>query len=112
LSRREYPQASIKTAPPSCFFLPQKLAHLAKASRETLWLDGRVITCVGPIIARMPMKEMLEKLPAQDFIRVHRSYILPLTRIVSLRNNVIITPEKEIPVGKTYLEEIQRLYKP
>jgi DNA-binding LytR/AlgR family response regulator len=64
-----------------------------------------------PIMTRMPMKEMLEKLPAQEFIRVHRSYILPLQRILSLRNNVITTPEKEIPVGKTYIEEIQRLYR-
>ena len=33
------------------------------------------------IVARMPMKDMMEKLPSADFIRVHRSYILPFRKL-------------------------------
>ena len=43
-----------------------------------------------PIVARMTMKSMLEKLPQVDtpdgqFIRVHRSYIVPFNRIEGMR---------------------------
>jgi DNA-binding LytR/AlgR family response regulator len=58
-----------------------------------------------PIIARMTMKEMVDKLPSQAFMRVHRSYIVPLKNIESVRNNIITISQREIPVGKTYLRE-------
>lgn len=64
------------------------------------------------IVARMTMKDMLEKLPGRDFIRVHRSFIVPLHRILSVRNYIVVLPEKEVPVGKTYIEEFNTRYKP
>jgi len=55
-----------------------------------------------PIVARMTMKAMLEKLPETNFIRVHRSFIVPLSRIDKVRNKTIYIGEKEIPVGNSY----------
>ncbi len=57
------------------------------------------------VVARMPMKDMLEKLPSNDFVRVHRSFILPFSKIESVRNNTISLGEVQIPIGKTYVEE-------
>ncbi|NJO25779.1 MAG: LytTR family transcriptional regulator [Bacteroidia bacterium] len=34
-----------------------------------------------PVIARIPMKDIMEKLPSTEFIRVHRSFILPFTKL-------------------------------
>jgi DNA-binding LytR/AlgR family response regulator len=62
------------------------------------------------VIARMPMKDMLEKLPTPDFLRVHRSFIIPFNRIHAVRNNNIVIPEREIPIGKTYVEEFFNRY--
>lgn len=59
------------------------------------------------IVARMSMKDLLEKLPADAFMRVHRSFIVPVAAIRSVRNSIIQLPEKEIPIGKTYLEEFR-----
>jgi DNA-binding LytR/AlgR family response regulator len=57
------------------------------------------------VVARMPMKDMLEKLPSNDFVRVHRSFILPFSKIESVRNNTISLGEVQIPIGKTYVDE-------
>ncbi len=57
------------------------------------------------VVARMTMKEMLENLPEKDFIRVHRSYILPFKQILSVRNKIISIPGQEIPLGNTYLDD-------
>lgn len=57
-----------------------------------------------PVVARMTMKAVLEKLPANDFIRVHRSYIVPFTRIESYRNKTIFIAGEEIPTGSSYEE--------
>jgi DNA-binding LytR/AlgR family response regulator len=57
-----------------------------------------------PVVARMTMKAILEKLPANDFIRVHRSYIVPFNRIESYRNKLITIAGEEIPTGSSYEE--------
>jgi DNA-binding LytR/AlgR family response regulator len=54
------------------------------------------------IVARMTMKAILEKLPASDFIRVHRSFIVPVSRIDKLRNKIIYIKDEEIPVSASY----------
>lgn len=55
-----------------------------------------------PVIARMTMKAMLEKLPQKAFIRVHRSFIIPLSRIEKVRNKTIHIGDNSIPIGNSY----------
>jgi DNA-binding LytR/AlgR family response regulator len=57
-----------------------------------------------PLMVRMTMKAMLEKLPAKLFIRVHRSYIIPLKRVEKVRNRMIHIAGEEIPLGNSYAE--------
>lgn len=59
----------------------------------------------------MTMKAMLQKLPENDFIRVHRSFIVPFARIESVRNRVITLDKEEIPIGVTYEEEFLKRYR-
>ena len=56
-----------------------------------------------PILSRMTMKEIIEILPEKDFKRIHRSYIIPVKRILSISNRKVKLPERVIPVGNTYL---------
>lgn len=55
-----------------------------------------------PIVARMTIKSMLEKLPEQQFMRVHRSYVVSLARISSIRGKVVYMGEEEIPIGNSF----------
>lgn len=57
-----------------------------------------------PVIVRMTMKAFQEKLPAASFIRVHRSYIVPIARIEAVRNKMIFIAGEEIPIGSSYEE--------
>jgi len=59
-----------------------------------------------PVLTRMTMKGVLQKLPGQEFIRVHRSFIVPLKRISSVRNkNILLGDKTEIPIGVSYEKE-------
>jgi DNA-binding LytR/AlgR family response regulator len=62
------------------------------------------------IVARMPMKDIMVKLPARDFIRVHRSFILPVSKIEAVRGTTIFIGDKEFPIGRTYTEEFFNRY--
>lgn len=63
------------------------------------------------IVARMTMKAILEKLPSTDFIRVHRSFIVPIKKVESIRNKTLQILDKKIPVGNSYDEEVQKYFK-
>jgi len=84
---------------------------------EILYVEGlddylRIfLTDRKPVIARMTMKGMLEKLPANDFLRVHRSFIVPLKRIERLRNKSLLVAGQEIPVGSSYEEEFKKVFR-
>lgn len=62
-----------------------------------------------PIITRMTVKNLLEMLPPNDFIRVHRSYIVPVKKIVAIKSKSIELPKRKIPIGKTYQKTISEL---
>jgi DNA-binding LytR/AlgR family response regulator len=55
-----------------------------------------------PIVARMTMKAIMEKLPEQHFIRVHRSFIVAIKRVLQVRNKVIYLGDVRINIGQSY----------
>lgn len=63
-----------------------------------------------PVLTKMNLKIVSEKLN-KDFIRVHRSYIVPMTRIQSVRGKVIQLENMEIPIGVKFEEEFFERYK-
>lgn len=62
------------------------------------------------IVARMSMKDMMEKLNSMDFIRVHRSFILPFNKIEAVRGTTIFIGDKEFPIGRTYSDDFFNRY--
>lgn len=58
-----------------------------------------------PILSLMSLKSLVEELPSERFIRVHRSYIIHLNKISSVDKNRIIIGKKQIPVGETYRKQ-------
>ena len=69
----------------------------------------KIFTKEKMILTNMPMKDILRKLPSSRFARVHRSFIVPLNRIESVRNKRIKIDEKMIPVGDSYAENFYKL---
>jgi DNA-binding LytR/AlgR family response regulator len=68
-------------------------------------LDGR-----KPILTKMNLKAVTEKLPS-DFVRVHRSYVVPLKRIVSVRGKTIRLEAVDIPIGIKFEEDFFKSFK-
>jgi DNA-binding LytR/AlgR family response regulator len=62
-----------------------------------------------PIITRMSIKSMEERLPSTKFLRIHKSFIVNIDRIISIRKNRIRTLHAEIPIGDSYSEELNKL---
>lgn len=63
-----------------------------------------------PLVLRLTMKAMLEKLPASKFIRVHRSFIVAVDKIQSIRSRMILVADEEIPIGSSYEKDFFSLF--
>lgn len=55
-----------------------------------------------PIITLMSLKSMEEELTPNNFIRVHRSFIVNINKISSIDKNRILIEHHQIPIGETY----------
>lgn len=56
------------------------------------------------VVARMTLKAILQKLPETEFIRVHRSFIIPVSKVSKIRNKIIFIDQTEIPISASYEE--------
>ncbi|MCD6067548.1 MAG: DNA-binding response regulator [Bacteroidetes bacterium] len=63
-----------------------------------------------PVLTLMSMKKMLEKLPESEFVRVHRSYIVPFRKIGSVRSKSIFLEGIEIPIGNSFEKNFSARY--
>jgi len=61
-----------------------------------------IYTATERIITLQNMKKMEEILPKDQFIRVHKSYIVAIQKIDSIERNRITINDKIIPIGNTY----------
>jgi two-component system, LytTR family, response regulator len=60
-----------------------------------------------PVMTLLSMKKIEQKLPANKFMRVHRSYIVNLEKITTIERSRIIFNEEYIPVSEQYKERFQ-----
>ena len=61
-----------------------------------------------PIVTLLSMKKMEEKL-TENFMRIHRSYIVNLTKIQEInKNRIIMDAETFLPIGDMYKEAFQK----
>jgi DNA-binding LytR/AlgR family response regulator len=68
-----------------------------------VWIEGEA----KPIITLLSMKKMEERLP-DNFMRIHRSYIINLDKIQEVnKNRVIMDADTYLPIGDLYKEAFQ-----
>ena len=65
-----------------------------------------------PIITHLNIKMIADKLPAEQFVRVHKSYIVSIPKINSVTKNRIVIGDKWIPVGENYKDSFFRQFNP
>jgi DNA-binding LytR/AlgR family response regulator len=62
-----------------------------------------------PVVCRMTMKSIEEKLPSTEFIRVHKSFIVSLSKMESIRSQKIKIGENHIPISESYSEHFYQI---
>lgn len=61
------------------------------------------------LVVHMTLQKLQEQLPLQQFVRVHKSFIVSLTNIDYIEGNMVFIRKKEIPIGQTYKNDFLAL---
>ncbi len=69
-------------------------------------------TAKKPILTKSTLKSIEEKLPSKNFMRVHKSFIVNLDKIESIRSQSITIGENHVPVSDTHLEGLMKVLNP
>lgn len=89
-------------------FVKADRKHYKVAIDSILYIEGlkdyiRIHTNTEKIIVLENMKDILVKLPEKRFVRIHRSYIIPLNKIRVIEGNQIQMINGEyLSIGETY----------
>lgn len=83
--------------------------------REILYLEAmkdytRIKTLSGQYLVLTTLTGILDKLPADLFIRIHRSYVVNRLRVDAVEKNKISIQSQILPVGKLYKNALKPLF--
>jgi DNA-binding LytR/AlgR family response regulator len=78
---------------------------------EILYIESlkdyiKIITNKGQIITKQSISSVEEMLPEEEFVRIHRSFIIALNKIDSYTATDIFVGKAELPIGPLYKHEI------
>src|SRR5690606_38226928 len=62
-----------------------------------------------PVITRMSLKSMEEKLPGDKFVRTHKSFIVSIPKVTALKRDVVCIGDTEVPVSEAYKESVGKI---
>jgi DNA-binding LytR/AlgR family response regulator len=71
-----------------------------------------LLSAQRPIITRLSMKALEEKLPSHSFVRVHKSFIVSLNKITSIRKARISILKAQVPISEHFKDNIYNLIDP
>jgi DNA-binding LytR/AlgR family response regulator len=106
------PVASIPQTDTEFLFIKadDKLTKIRKD--DILFLESmrdyvKFVTPAKNYVTYSTLKNMEEKLNGQTFLKVHRSYIVNLSKIDDIRGNTIYILGNQIPIGKGHKEDLE-----
>ncbi|HZE84797.1 MAG TPA: LytTR family DNA-binding domain-containing protein [Puia sp.] len=62
-----------------------------------------------PLVVKRSISSLEEMLPANKFLRIHRSYIVAIQKITAFTQQDVEIGGIEIPIGRAYSQQVKRL---
>ena len=101
---------------PDYFFVNSDYSLVKVVFSDIVWIEGsgdyqkiHLKSAARPLLVRTNARTLEGELPADKFLRIHKSYIIAVAAITAVRKNSVFIGELELPVGDTYRETLRRI---
>src|SRR5688572_13622524 len=98
------------------FFVNVEYSLVKIVFNDILYVEGlkdyikiHLSSAPRPVITRMSLKSIEEKLPSDKFLRTHKSYIVAIDKVTSIKRDFVCIKEAEIPFSESYKDSIARI---
>ena len=91
----------IKSGPRIHGMDPGKLLFVEKKGHYVIFH-----TSEGELLSRMNMNDLMNCLPMDNFVRVHRSFVIAIDKIDTLDKHTVVIRGTRIPVGESYRDSL------
>jgi DNA-binding LytR/AlgR family response regulator len=71
----------------------------------------KVVTRDKTVVSKQSISAIAELLPEEAFLRIHRSFIVSLSKIESFTAGLIQVGKYELPVSRSYRHEVEKVLK-
>ncbi len=93
------------------FFVKEKNEMVAISAKDIVYVQAfdnyaKIFTATHSHIISHPLKQVEEKLNAQTFIRVHRSYVVNFEKVTAITESNICLGLIKIPYAQSYRQEL------
>ena len=61
----------------------------------------------SPVLSLLSLKKLTEELPAEQFMRVHRSFIVNLEKVTTIERHQIVFGSQRITIAEGYREAFE-----
>ena len=69
----------------------------------------KIVTQTRIIVTKYVLTTLAELLPADEFLRIHKSYIVAIGKIESFNADCIQIAKHELPIGRLYKYDVGRI---
>lgn len=69
----------------------------------------KVVTATKNIITKQSISSLEEVLPKNNFVRIHRSFIVAINKIESFTTDTIEIAKHELPISRMYRHEVEKI---
>lgn len=98
-------------------FVKSEYENIKINTKDIVYIEGlkdyikiRIKDNHKSVLTLMSFKVILEKLPLQNFLRIHRSYIVNIDHVTSVQKSKLVAGSEQLPIGETYKNSVlQRL---
>lgn len=76
---------------------------------EALKDYAKIICEKKSLVTKFPISAFEEKLPEEQFIRIHRSYIVSVAKIEAFNSTEIDIADRQLPIGRSYKNQVLKV---
>jgi len=106
----------LKSEGPGYFFVYVEYNQVKVTIADILYIEGMkdyvrmfLSSSAKPIITKMSLKSLEEKLAGHRFVRIHKSFIVSADKVTAIKRDLICIDATELPLSETYRPLMQAM---